>query len=774
MAIKPPKLFNFMNNRKVKSNFEMLDRNLSDIYKDTYYTSKTDSEDAAAIRSDIEKSVSTIMNNNFGDGTGETGNISKIYEKLASYKSDNSVVDMIKNLNNDSNTQTVISTWIQNKWIKDLDTEIDMVLKYAPKLKEALACKKDCVLSADHFAKDFLSFTNILSKDNEQLFNKRMEELKKVYNLPRKAEEWYDDASTYGEVYVYIVPYKKEFATLLKNKNDSFEYGSIRPLSETTVKFGSSSIRENADILPNEALKYAKENGIDSIKITVNNTGLLESATEGIQNAQSLYESGMFGSSIGKVFNEQYINEAENKDVGKKDRLADKLVPDDLKFDDNNEDYPSEMIINKNLNKNSDERINITVPGCVVKELERSNILPLYVEDICLGYYYIEVEGKLNAFDDFNSFEYAAGLNTVSNNRRLSRNVDKFNTDEQNKLINYISGEVYKMIDAKFINNNQELRKEIYTILKHSDLFNSTTPLQEGHIKVSFLSVDDVEHIYFNMDKETHRGKSDLEYSLFPAKLYACLYITNVLGIVTRGQDKRVYYVKQNVETNISQTMINVMNQIKKSNFGARQMENLGNILNITGKFNDILMPTNSAGEPPITMEVLEGQRFTDNSELMAMLEKMMIDPTEVPYDLIEARQSLDYAIQATMSNSRLMRATYKRQDMYEINLTNIFTKIYNYEYDEHEKIEATLPAPSFLNATNGQQLIEGTANYIDSISNYELADESDEVKAEFKRLAIRYYIPSHLNINAINRLVTEAKINVEKKKSLMAAAGEQ
>ena len=49
--------------------------------------------------------------------------------------------------------------------------------------------------------------------------------------------------------------------------------------------------------------------------------------------------------------------------------------------------------------------------------------------------------------------------------------------------------------------------------------------------------------------------------------------------------------------------------------------------------------------------------------------------------ELINARQSLDYAIQATMSNSKLMRLTYKRQDMYEIFLSQITSKIYNYEY---------------------------------------------------------------------------------------------
>ena len=251
---------------------------------------------------------------------------------------------------------------------------------------------------------------------------------------------------------------------------------------------------------------------------------------------------------------------------------------------------------------------------------------------------------------------------------------------------------------------------------------------------------------------------------MFPAKLYASLYITNVLGQITRGQDKRVYYVKQNVETNISKTMLNVLNQIKKGNFGARQMENLSNVLNITGKFNDYLIPLSPSGDAPIQFEIMPGQQFTDNSEIMHLLEKMAVDATEISYDLIEARQSLDYAIQATMSNSKLMRLTYKRQDMYEIFLSQITSKIYNYEYGENETINISLPAPAFLNATNGSQLINGTLDYINTISETELADQPDEVKAEYRRLALRYYIPSHINISMNDKLITQAKINVAKK----------
>ena len=128
----------------------------------------------------------------------------------------------------------------------------EMVLKYAPKLREALLCKKDCVLSADHFSKEFLNFTNLLSSEKEDLFNRRMEELKEKYQLPEKIEQWYDDAQTYGEQYIYIVPYKTEFERLLKKKanplNMQSSYNTEQTISITEASVVHSNSPESKDV----------------------------------------------------------------------------------------------------------------------------------------------------------------------------------------------------------------------------------------------------------------------------------------------------------------------------------------------------------------------------------------------------------------------------------------------------------------------------------------------------------------------------------------------
>lgn len=764
MAKKQKSASIFKTNKLVKQNLDLLQSSIDDLYQDTYYNSNEDKNQSQQIKNDIDASIDSIRNNG-GSTYTSIGNMTQIYTKLAlkNASSNKEIMDATANLFEDRTVMdNILSTWMENKWVKDLDSEIDLILKYMPRLKEALAVKKDCVLSADHFSKEFTNFHNILNSEKEELFNKRMAEIKKVYKLPTKFEEWYDETQRYGEAYIYIVPYNTAFKKLLAAKNNTVtqHLESINLIKNGAINESVLHVDRTAEEgkkLINYVREAFNDNEFENLTVSFNRSGLLQSATEELETVQKVTKNNRI-KSMSESFSE-FINE-ESK-TGSFDKMAKQLIPDDLELPKDLDYTSSEMIINPSANDN----YTIKVPGCVVKKLDRANIIPIYIEDMCLGYYYFEFRNNNIAFNDANFMQYSDGANTLGiGYNSYGRGLELERSKSRENIISYLAGQLSDMIDDKFINANIDYRKELYMILKHNQLFNSTNTADNANLSITFIPAEDIVHMKFNTDPVSKRGMSDLTYSLFPAKLYASMYITDVLGRLTRGQDKRVYYVKQNIETNISKTLLNVLNQIKKGNFGARQMENLSNILNITGKFNDYLIPISQSGDSPIQFEIMPGQQFSDNSELMNLLEKMAIDPTDIPYDLIESRQSLDYAVQATMSNSKLLRLVYKRQDMVEEFFSEITTKIYNYEYTESEMIEMSLPTPSFLNMNNGAEIVNGTVNYMTIIANMELADETDEVKAEFIKEGVRYYIPSHMNINAINKLKAKAKMNVANK----------
>ena len=232
--------------------------------------------------------------------------------------------------------------------------------------------------------------------------------------------------------------------------------------------------------------------------------------------------------------------------------------------------------------------------GCIIKKLKRERITPIIMNEICLGYYYFEFDEQMDLFED--RFTTTGMVNTITGLRSNGRSEAFDAMQRREELLRSIASNLADKIDAKFINANQDLKKEIYHILKYNDNFNAAAS-SSNNIRVTYIPPEDIHHFYFDLDEDTKRGISDLNLSLIPAKLWVAIYITNCLAVMTRGNDKRVYYVRQSVETNIAKTLLKTVNEIKKSNFGIRQIENINSVLNITGRFNDYIIPRGSDGK---------------------------------------------------------------------------------------------------------------------------------------------------------------------------------
>ena len=165
------------------------------------------------------------------------------------------------------------------------------------------------------------------------------------------------------------------------------------------------------------------------------------------------------------------------------------------------------------------------------------------------------------------------------------------------------------------------------------------------------------------------------------------------------------------------------------------------------------------SGEAPITMEVMQGQQVNSHDDLLNRLEEMAINPTDVPLELIQARQSIDYAVQYTMSNSKFLRKVYKRQAQYEPFMSTIITKIYNYEYDESIQLEIKLPPPMFLNITNTNQIMMNTNDFAQAVADIYLSNEPDDVTKNIftKKLKLEL-LGSYIDVGNLEHLLNIAK----------------
>lgn len=740
-----------INTKSVNGWIEKINTSMDTLYNDTYLSSRTNMSDLENISGEIEDDIDSIIKRN---SEFDISNIGKLYSRmmLKNATSDIKVAKDIEEALTDTDMSAVLTSYMSNKWIKDLDNEIDTVLKYCTKMAEALDLLRDAVIAADSTNKDSIIVRDADMNNNLAIFDERTQAIAKRYKMNTHRTKWYDNASKYGEQYVYCVPYNKVFTKMLKTKEQS-SLSSIPVIENGTL---------NKDLNINDTISSNDFKG-KNFKIEIDTGRKLQSA---IDEASCVDKA--FQKNLGRSLNEQFIHE---DNVTKKNKLDKTIDDDNLELPEGFDNITSDGIVDVNYRKNN-RKNKVDVKGGILKDLKHENLIPIYFDDVCVGYTYFEFNnGEGHNFYNNVLDTYGKGYQTSDTNKGLSETIaNGMNNANADMLLKKISGTLSSKIDAEFINANQDLSKEIYAILKHNNVFNSIDSANDGPeaVRVSFLPVEDVHRLCFNEDEDTHRGISDVAKGLIPAKLFSCLYITNATGILTRGQDKRVYYVKQTVETNIAQTMLNVINQIKKSNFNIRQIENMNNILNITGRFNDYIIPVGPSGDSPVQFEVMPGQQFEINSDLYNMLEEMAVNSTGIPIELVQSRLSPDFATQFTSSSIKVLRMVYTRQGIYEEFEQDIWTKLYNYDYpDENVTIECELPPPIFLSMTNTSQLIANTKEYVMQIAEYEYegeqGDNVDAEKALFIKKMMRSILSSYVRSRDIERYKQSAKMEVSK-----------
>lgn len=764
----------------IKNLINIITGNMDDINSTTYLTSSNSTKQQKQLRNDIYKAIEDINNNSY-DKTG-LNSISSMYTKLINTMKDPKLPKNFSDIFSDESLlNSLAMTYVENKPIYDYDREIDLICSQMPKLLEALETKKDHVLSPDHFNKEFLKIVKdndlTIEKETDQtIFYKDIKIMKKKYDLETFIEESYMRTSKYGEDFIYCVPYSTAIDKLLKDKKKHPSNSSLATLTTTVSENGDITYdingkckTENCVAIDTKSKLYEQiKNNQPKIIVEMSNNSYIESLIKDSKFA-NINKNDLINRSLvheaelefQKTIEDGVSGKAGDRYIGTKEsgklRPFDKTISDSILVDKTAEDGFV------NLNKNEDTKVK--AKGCILKHIPRHRVIPIYIDNINMGFYYFE-------FKENDEYANMTNVSNMFGNKTAEIiNSDK-NARTQDVLLKTIAGAISDQIDATFVNNNQDLSKEIYSILKYNDLYNIENNVTK--IKVSYIPPEDMIHLYFRKNDVTNRGISDLAVSMIPAKLWICLNLTYIIGNMTRGQDKRVYYVKQTVDTNIAQTLLTTIDQIKRSNFNIRQIENINNILNIIGRFNDYVIPRSQSGESPVEFEVMPGQDIQPPTEIMDKLEESAINATDVPLDVINARMSMDFAVHYTMNNTRFLRKVIKRQSVCEDDrmYSGLITRVYNLEYETNSVLKVVLPMPLFLDVSNTSQIMQNINDLTNNIAEAYLVDEdNEEVKNIFIKKLKLDYLSTYININKLDEYLTDARLeytkNIESRKAL-------
>ena len=784
MAKKNKVDLSFLNPTLNKNLATSVQDNIDHAYKQTYFSDNRDSKLIDNLRRKADRDLNALMDRTKMRNNGHS--ISDLYARTLALNDDDTIMEFKHALQDESMLADLMDMYSQNAVQRDIDREIDVVCKYVPKLEEALDIKADHVLCADHFSQDAVTITpitNETSKNDTENLNTQysaksdIDAFKKKYRLKELTDELYKKTAKYGEQFVYIVSYNKALKRLMQKTQNSQLLAEEHIITEDAFNNAVSSINESFiasytnDISINEAVTFSDSvNNIinsedyENIEIEINTTGVIPGILYEAQNTRRILKE------TSNLFNDQEItslNEARKLGANNDTLLSNNSYLRNMKTEfkkfskeGGKLKSPTKLdmdgFTDKKQTKKKEEDI-INIPGCIVRLLDHTMVKVLRIDETVLGYYFIECNRDM----DNHQTTFSSTLGGLKPRRsvRDRENMDRPPMDDQ--VLMKVARQISRKIDAKFVNSNQDLAKEIYTILKYNADHGDG---KVSKIRVSFLPPNDVVHVYFDINKKTWRGKSDLQKSLFPAKLLSCLYISNTIALLTRGYDKRIYQVRQTVDTNIQAVLLSVINQIKQSNFNLRQIENMNNILNVTGRFNDIVIPQNVNGESPVNFEVLPGQNIEIKSEFMSMLEEMAINLTGVSLEMVNTRLQEQTATHITMTNSRFLIKIHDRQIKYQDFLSEIYTKIYQNEYGIEDELEVTLPPPAMLNFTNTSQLIGAANELIQNIVLMKLGgldSQNEALKAELTGGLMEYYFKTFLPMEEINKIYDESIINI-------------
>lgn len=782
-------------NKKIAGSIQA---NIDDLYKNTYFTNNDNSKYIDSIKRKMDDDLEGLIDKAKAQNGGT--NMADLYARTLARNDTDSLNEIRSALEDETVLADIMDIYSQNALVRDLDREIDTVCKYMPKLDEALDIKKDNVLSADHFNDDAvrISIENVagagITNDNNnksEADGSDLELFARKYDLEAFRNELYSKTAKYGEQFVYIVPYKKALEKLIARTDGASLLSEEGILTEESINEGLQSINETLSFrytdtdeaklksfgaqelydlsestLSDSSLEGLKSNNIEysGLDIEINKTGVIPGIIAQECNMRRIFSEtvSLFGEeSLGSARNAYLSNSLYFKNINKKLKKAAQggtlegptsLADDGLK----DLDEPTKA--------NDTEQLEI--PGAVFEILEHDRVKPIYINNTCLGYYYIEMNDP-NGGNAEEQMTFTSTLGGMRPRRTARENEANGGTSTQdNEVLMKIARKIAQRIDKKFINSNQDIAKEIYTVLKYNADNNGKTT----KLRISFIPPSDIIHSYFELNKKTHRGVSDIVKSLFPAKLYTCLYISNTIALLTRGYDKRLYHVKQTIDTNITSVLLNVINQIKRSNFNLRQIENMNNIMNVTGRFNDLVIPQNANGESPVSFEIMPGQNVEVKTEFMNMLEEMAVNQTGVSLEMVNSRYQESTATHLTMSNARFLIKVYARQKLYEPILSAIYTKLYQYEYNTNSIVKVELPPPIMLNFTNTSQILSMSQELIQNIVQMKFgSSQNEQEKLAFTSLLMEYYYDSFLPMDKINAMADKAKAKTAANKPVSA-----
>lgn len=583
--------------------------------------------------------------------------------------------------------------------------DLILITSLMPQLKSAKKAIVNSILSPDDFNKQIALNININDKSLETLNSNLYKMIKAKlndYEFTKLCKHIVDKTVTLGTYYVAVLPYDKLFKQLIDKKERSNKYDSC-----------NKKVSENMNLI------------LEDVEIERFSECFNESNEEIVEGLKDIYNNTNVEYSAANLFNESVLLH-ELKKVNKNPKI-DKVLSD-ISEKDYKVDKTSTTITIKDGFLSTDENKNKpSINGCKIKKLDPRRLISLDIDDVNLGYYYIENNNSKKLLKNPNIFTAKTNMNNPNGQHAMDL------------LYKSIGDLLWRKLDKKFIENNNEIKEKLYDVLKYADVNT------DSQLEITYLESDEV--IKFEIDD----GESAFEQTLFFSRMYLMVLLSTITARVSRANDVRAYYVEVDAQGGINSMVYNAINTLQKGNKSILSMNHVSKMLSSFSVFEDVFIPKTQEGTKPIDFDIISGQNIDMSTDLLETLEQICVNATGVPLALLQSSQDIDFAKTYTMLNLNFMKNILDRQVDLNPSITKLFKAILKTEVTDEDDLNdiltctTSLQSPMNLLLTNLLDQVNNAKDAAQAIADIVIGtNEDDNIGIDmFMKEVVKKYAPN-------------------------------
>lgn len=525
--------------------------------------------------------------------------------------------------------------------------DIDIVAEQFPELQLAADTALEAMCDGDTTNGGMK--LSIVSKnesiDAETLVSKLESKYHIKYHLRNTA---FRDTLKHGEYYVLCKKVSDILNYSLSNKKELTESVSLFESVKADMVSAKKSKKQNQNSQQMKLLYEAAEQLLPETNIPHD---AVDSILDGI-TINSSYEQLLY-----EMYGEEGINLiCEDSGILRKtkDNMFENVV-----------DGLSEIPSTENQSKAMDK-----IKGCYIKWLSATQVLPIKVGTILVGYYYIHYANT----NISNKTSFAGGVVDLSQTTTLASSKD---------FMTQLAHLVVSNMDQKFIQRNIDMVDDITAILMENQF-------RKKDVSFTFIPKEDIIPFKINIDVEGN-GTSMFSRSLFNARLYTMLMMSNIITILN-NRPSRTYKVKRDPRTNnIASTIQRFKEKIYSKRIGVDDVWSYNGAMNKIGAPTDMVIPVDQDGTPPFTKEYDEGANIPLNTELMEMTKKTAITLSGVPNAIINQQDEIEYSKLAQMAQLKLLDFVKGLKIDLNASTTEFYRRLIQLEFGLSEEVVSAI-----------------------------------------------------------------------------------